>query len=495
MRLSARRSRLGISYLIHATHLDQRARPRISSLASKTPCARTKSFLASCSHRWYSLSSAEQQAIQAQLSTWKASTVGSEARAKGFWPKGGGGASVASVHTHSMDELDRFHNTLLDVRKAQQLNPAATFSPFNAFALLTPTEFNLVVLNEFVAASPTTVVAPTSASVVLAPTTPSTIDWSTNKCNPPVQSQGQCGSCWAFSTVGTVAFAHCLATGLMLNLSAQQLVSCDTLNGGCAGGSPKTAIDYMRQSGICSADDYPYTSGTTSAAGQCNASCTKTKLAIGPVTAVTSAGESSLLAALQWQPVTVVVEAGNPVWRNYKSGVVTQCPGNASDHAVVAVGAGVDYWKIKNSWGTQWGDGGYIYLQRSVGGKGMCNVAQSMWYPQLLSSTSPPATTPTPPSTAQTTTTPVPTSAKPTTKTTTTPPPITPAPKVVTTTTTPPPTTPAPKVVTTTTPPATNRPTSLQPTPTLSPPPKPATQSTPIPSLTLKATTTPKPMR
>ncbi|KAF0702636.1 hypothetical protein As57867_007736, partial [Aphanomyces stellatus] len=98
--------------------------------------------------------------------------------------------------------------------------------------------------------------------------------------------------------------------------------------------------------------------------GTCNSSCNKKQLSLGK-TKQTS-GESSLMTVLNTQPATVVVEAGNSVWRNYKSGIVSQCPGSQSDHAVIAVGYGSkngDFFKIKNSWGAQWGDNGYIYLK------------------------------------------------------------------------------------------------------------------------------------
>uniref|UniRef100_A0A4W5LG67 Peptidase C1A papain C-terminal domain-containing protein n=1 Tax=Hucho hucho TaxID=62062 RepID=A0A4W5LG67_9TELE len=95
-------------------------------------------------------------------------------------------------------------------------------------------------------------------------------------------------------------------------------------------------------------------------------------------------GESALQSALDKQPVTVVVESGNNVWRNYKSGVVQSCPGAQSDHAVIAVGYGTkdgqQHFKIKNSWGTGWGEQGYMYLKRGVGGKGMCNMAEMPAY-------------------------------------------------------------------------------------------------------------------
>ncbi|KAF0685480.1 hypothetical protein As57867_022568, partial [Aphanomyces stellatus] len=204
---------------------------------------------------------------------------------------------------------------------------------------------------------------------------------SSHKCNPPVKNQGQCGSCWAFSTVGTVEAAHCLTSGEVVDLSEQQVVSCSTNGGsmGCNGGFPPSAIDWMQQ-GVCLQKDWPYAGQT----GSCNKNCQKKKLSIGKT--VQTSGESSLQSALTKQPVTVVVEAGNAVWRNYKGGVVTQCPGSHSDHAVIAVGFGSStgqYFKIKNSWGAQWGENGYIYLQRGVGGKGMCNVAEGVSYPQL----------------------------------------------------------------------------------------------------------------
>ncbi|ETV90503.1 hypothetical protein H310_14743, partial [Aphanomyces invadans] len=176
------------------------------------------------------------------------------------------------------------------------------------------------------------------------------------------------------------------------------------------------------QNGVCTEASYPYTSGRDGQTGTCQTSCTKKKLAIGKTK--TTSGESSLMTVLNSQPATVVVEAANNVWRNYKSGVVTQCPGAPSDHAVIAVGYGTsssDYFKIKNSWGAQWGDNGYIYLKRGVSGKGMCNVAEGVSYPELGGSPAPTTKNPTPstskptPSPSQPTRTPAPTPS-PTTK-------------------------------------------------------------------------------
>ncbi|CAK4148485.1 unnamed protein product [Aphanomyces euteiches] len=159
---------------------------------------------------------------------------------------------------------------------------------------------------------------------------------------------------------------------------------------------------------------YPYVSGTTGKTGSCQSSCAKKMLSIGKT--VQTEGEAALVAALNKQPVSVLVEAGNEVWRNYKSGVITQCPGAQVDHAVTAVGYGTsthDYFKIKNSWGAQWGENGYIYLQRGVGGNGMCNVVEYISYPTLT------GTSVNAPSTSQPTV--PPTTSAPTVKPTTAP--------------------------------------------------------------------------
>ncbi|OQS02651.1 cysteine protease family C01A [Thraustotheca clavata] len=185
---------------------------------------------------------------------------------------------------------------------------------------------------------------------------------------------------------------HCLATGELLDLSQQQLVSCARSSGnGCQGGWPWKALDYIHETGVCSSSDYPYTLGNTKQDGTCNNSCNNKKLSIGAT--IDIQGESALQSALDNQAVQVVVEAGNNVWKNYKSGVVRQCPGAQSDLAALAVGYGtangVQHFKIKNSWGTVWGEQGYIYLQRGVGGKGMCNAAEHPLFPKIDKQPSP----------------------------------------------------------------------------------------------------------
>uniref|UniRef100_A0A4W5LG75 Peptidase C1A papain C-terminal domain-containing protein n=1 Tax=Hucho hucho TaxID=62062 RepID=A0A4W5LG75_9TELE len=203
-----------------------------------------------------------------------------------------------------------------------------------------------------------------------------------HECMSPVRNQGSCGSCWSFAAVGAIETAHCLMTGSLVDFSEQQLVSCASSAGhGCQGGWPNKALNYIAQTGLCTESGFPYASGSSNQNGQCK-NCQKTKVNVGQT--VDIQGESALQSALDKQPVTVVVESGNNVWRNYKSGVVQSCPGAQSDHAVIAVGYGTkdgqQHFKIKNSWGTGWGEQGYMYLKRGVGGKGMCNMAEMPAY-------------------------------------------------------------------------------------------------------------------
>ncbi|RHZ26340.1 hypothetical protein DYB26_011345 [Aphanomyces astaci] len=360
----------------------------LSTALATTACAARQSFK--------SLSSSDQTSLEQQLDEWKA-LYGPIARANGFFPRTN--RESAQVNGHSIDELERFHHTVQDVELATATNPEAEFSPFNQFALLTDDEFKGILLKSF-AGQNFTNAAPLPE---LANERASEADWSTSKCNSPIPNQGQCGSCWAFATIGTVETAHCIATGELLDLSEQQLVSCSKNGGnrGCNGGIPPSAIDWM-QKGVCTEESYPYTSGKGGQTGTCQTSCTKKKLSIGKTKQTT--GEGSLMTVLESQTATVAVETANAVWRNYKSGVVSQCPGAQSDHAVIAVGYGTsttDYFKIKNSWGTQWGENGYIYLKRGMSGKGMCNVAEWIWYPELSGSSPTPSSNPTPSSSQQ----------------------------------------------------------------------------------------------
>ncbi|KDO33340.1 hypothetical protein SPRG_02147 [Saprolegnia parasitica CBS 223.65] len=333
-------------------------------------------LLAASAAHGFSLADPEKADVAVKLAAWKASQAGKNAAANGFLPPKPAHGTVED------DEVARFAATQKIVDELNKQHKGAIFSTDNQFALMTEAEFAAFVKGAFKHEAPARQLRSDDVQLTLtqAQEEATEIDWTTSACMSPVRDQGVCGSCWAFAAVGAVEAAHCLVTNSLVDFSEQQLVSCASSAGyGCRGGWPNLALDYIAQTGLCTEAAFPYASGSTGKNGRCKNNCSKTKVLVGK--SVNIQGEGALQTALDKQPVTVVVEAGNNVWRNYKSGVVQSCPGAQSDHAVLAVGYGtkdgVQHFKIKNSWGASWGESGYIYLQRGVAGKGMCNVAEA----------------------------------------------------------------------------------------------------------------------
>lgn len=200
--------------------------------------------------------------------------------------------------------------------------------------------------------------------------TPSSVNWVQKGAVTPVKNQEQCGSCWAFSTTGAMEGAHYLKNNELLSFSEQQFVDCDH-NGdmGCNGGLPSQAIEYaVDNGGVETETNYPYT-------GQ-DGECTFVEREVaGKFTgyqSVESNNNQALMSAVAQQPVSVAINAIQASFQFYSSGVYDDpsCPSSMQDldHAVLAVGYdtenGKDYWLVKNSWSTQWGDNGYIKMAR-----------------------------------------------------------------------------------------------------------------------------------
>jgi len=226
-------------------------------------------------------------------------------------------------------------------------------------------------------------------------------DWVALGAVTPVKDQQRCGSCWAFSTTGAVEGAYFVAQNKLLSFSEQQLVSCDH-NGdqGCNGGLMDNAFEYIEKEGISLESEYPYTSGG-GVTGSCITSMVKPVATITGFTDVPSRDEKALLAAIEKQPVSVAIEADKSAFQLYKSGVLdsTAC-GTQLDHGVLAVGygtdAGMNYYKVKNSWGAAWGENGYLRMVRD---KNMCGIAMQPSYPTGAKPMGPsPPTPPGPPS-------------------------------------------------------------------------------------------------
>ena len=215
---------------------------------------------------------------------------------------------------------------------------------------------------------------------------PSSVDWVADGAVTPVKNQGQCGSCWAFSTTGSVEGAWFLAKGELESLSEQQLVDCSTAEGndGCNGGLMDDAFKYIIQSGgLCTEATYPY----QAASGTCKNGCYAVATISGFVD-VQPNNETALMIAVAQQPVSVAVEADGFDWQFYGGGVVTDSCGTNLDHGVLVVGYGTDatsgdYWKVKNSWGPDWGEAGYIRIGRGskFAPNGECGILMDPSYP------------------------------------------------------------------------------------------------------------------
>jgi C1A family cysteine protease len=218
---------------------------------------------------------------------------------------------------------------------------------------------------------------------------PESVDWTAKGAVTPVKNQGQCGSCWSFSTTGSIEGAYFLKYGTLESFSEQNLVSCDTTDQGCNGGWMDDAFTWMKgNGGICTEADYPYTSGTTGQSGSCNqSSCTKNANS-APVsyTDVTPNSVEAMESAVAQQPVSIAIQANQPAFQFYSGGVLTGTCGQRLDHGVLNTGYGtsedgINYWQVKNSWGESWGMDGYILIEKSDANK--CGVLSAASYPNM----------------------------------------------------------------------------------------------------------------
>jgi len=201
------------------------------------------------------------------------------------------------------------------------------------------------------------------------------VDWRKKGAVNPVQNQGQCGSCWAFSSIAALEGAHFIKSKNLIKLSESQLVDCDKVSDGCNGGLEIYAFNYAEKSAIELEKTYPYVAKTE----RCKAKSSKGVVNAVSHKAVKAKSVTALKSAIQSGPTCVSVDAANNYFQGYTGGILnsTKC-GHNLDHAVTAVGYGTEkgqeYAIVRNSWTASWGEEGYIRMSLDVTGDGVCGL-------------------------------------------------------------------------------------------------------------------------
>jgi len=266
----------------------------------------------------------------------------------------------------------------LDFINQHNSNPDKTFEVgLNQFADLSVSEFTQVFTGLKYESLPTTTSDDDSDVSQL----PDSFDWRTKGVLTPVKNQGQCGSCWSFSATGSMEAICALGSLGLEGLSEQNLVDCSRAEGnmGCQGGLMDSAFRYViSNGGIDSENYYPY----TAADGTCHYNAAgKAKCHISSFRDVAAGSETALQAAVAKQPVSVAIDAGHSSFQLYKTGIYYEpaCSTTKLDHGVLAVGWGIGYWLVKNSWGPTWGQAGYIQMSRNRANN--CGISTMASYP------------------------------------------------------------------------------------------------------------------
>jgi len=249
----------------------------------------------------------------------------------------------------------------MDFVESWNANPEHHRVAVNKFADLTVAEFSAMYLGTR---------ATINGGTYVPSVTTDTVDWRTKGAVTPIKNQGQCGSCWAFSTTGSTEGAHFLAKGALVSLSEQNLVDCSNAEGnqGCNGGLMTQAFDYIiKNKGIDTEASYPYTAQN----GNCHYSTANIGSTLVTYVNVQTGSEADLVVKINKGPTSVAIDASHSSFQLYHTGIYYEpaCSSTALDHGVLAVGYGStgskDYYIVKNSWGTDWGMAGYIDMSRN----------------------------------------------------------------------------------------------------------------------------------
>lgn len=206
-------------------------------------------------------------------------------------------------------------------------------------------------------------------------------DWREHQAVTSVKNQLECGGCWSFSTVGAIEGIRSINGYGLESLSEQQLIDCSTENKGCNGGSMVLAFDYViKNGGICSNKTYPYKANENF----CNSTCEiVNNTDIIHCYEILPKKEHLFLSFLEKQPLSVAIQANSINFQHYKNGIFDDinCYTGQLDHGVLAIGYDEESIILKNSWGENWGDNGYINLARIGNGNGICGVLMMASFP------------------------------------------------------------------------------------------------------------------
>ena len=233
------------------------------------------------------------------------------------------------------------------------------------------------------------------------------LNWVKRGAVTAVKDQGQCGSCWSFSTTGAIEGANALyykrheGTDALEALSEQELVDCDASDSGCNGGLMDYAFKFVVENGgLDTEKDYPYTPVEHRCDSQRE---NRHVVTIDGYRDVPPGNETALMEAVRHGPVSIAIEADQQGFQFYSEGIFDGACGDNLDHGVLIAGYGRDeatgqsYWLVKNSWGAGWGDHGYIKLAMGIGPSGQCGITSMASYP-IKNHPNPPRPPPTPPS-------------------------------------------------------------------------------------------------
>jgi len=250
----------------------------------------------------------------------------------------------------------------------------------NKFADLTGAEYAKMLGTKYTAEGPTVVHSKPVRAL------PPKWNWNTMGAVTPIKNQEQCGSCWSFSTTGSTEGCHFLTKHKLVSLSEQNLMDCSYNQGnqGCDGGLMTQAMTYIIQNkGIDTEASYPYTAQD----GNCNYQAANSGATLSSFVNVNTGDENDLQVKVHMGPTSVAIDASHSSFQFYSSGVYNEpdCSTSQLDHGVLAAGwghdaTGGDYWIVKNSWGTDWGQNGWIWMSRNNGNQ--CGIATMATLPK-----------------------------------------------------------------------------------------------------------------